>query len=140
MLERVLRHLRNWFETEKHFGVYSINDGTLDAESGTLPPLKDGQYFRIVGSVFNDGVHKQGAANLTDETFDGAIWALAIPKSLLDTVEEITEWQAKNKAALDGPYQSESFGGYSYTLKSGTNGSANWKSVFSDRLNIWRKI
>ena len=39
------------------------------------------------------------------------------------------------------PYQSESFGGYSYTKASASNGDqVDWKTVFRSRLNRWRKI
>ena len=105
--------------------------------------MSEGQHFRIVGSVFNDGVHQYNdELALTDETFYGEVWALAIPKALLDLVSEIEEWQSKNGEKSAGIYQSESFGGYSYTLKSdsGGNGDRSWMGAFSTRLNQWRKL
>ena len=50
-------------------------------------------------------------------------------------------WQKENKKAVESPYQSESFGGYSYTIKNGNDGQGlSWKQVFAARLNEWRKI
>lgn len=136
MLEQVLRHLRNWFCVCIHNSEFVVENGAIN-----LPFIQNGQYFRIVGSVFNDGVY-QYPAELKDETFNGSVWALAIPKAVLDIVSDIEEWNAKNADRVNSPYQSESFGGYSYTLKSG-NGSgdgATWQSAFASRLNAWRKI
>lgn len=138
MLENVLRHLKNWFFREARSGTYIITGGRLE-----LDFLQMGQYFRIVGSVFNDGVYQYNdELALTDETFSGEIWALAIPKAFLDLVTEIELWQTKNGAAATGPFQSESFSGYSYTLKSGETGSSgvSWQSAFAARLNQWRKL
>lgn len=138
MLERVLRHLRNWFIAPGGVqrGTFTIADGTLE-----LPFLIPGQHFRIKGSILNDGVYLYPAV-LADETFSGEIWPLAIPKALLETVADIEAWQATNGKAADGPYTSESFGGYSYTkaTDSKTGGAVTWESAFRGRLNIWRKV
>lgn len=132
MLETVLMYLNNWFIVDRYDDTYTIEDGGI-----TLPFLVNGQYFRIVGSVFNDGVY-QYPAELTDETFDGSVWALAIPKALLSTVEEITAWTAKNGDS--GPYTSESFGGYSYSKATNSKGMAvGWRDVFSAQLAPWKK-
>lgn len=136
MLGHVLAYLRNYFPDRKWFGTYVIENGTVE-----LPEIKDGQYFRIIGSVFNDGVYKYPAGGLTGEVFTGAVWALAIPKDFLDLVAEIEEWQKENGEKAAAPFQSESFGGYTYTLKSGADGfGASWQNAFASRLNIWRKI
>ena len=132
MLETVLMYLNNWFIVGRYDDTYTIEDGGI-----TLPFLVDGQYFRIVGSLFNDGVY-QYPAELTDETFDGSVWALAIPKALLSTVEEITAWTAKNGDS--GPYTSESFGGYSYSKATNSKGLAvGWRDVFAAQLSPWKK-
>lgn len=139
MLEELLTHLRNWFVRDIHTGTYTISLGQLEP----LPFLQNGQYFRIMGSVFNDGVYQYGddALLLTDETFTGEIWALAIPGALLTLAREIEGWQAKNGAKAAGPYQSESFGGYTYTMKADSGGGAtSWQGAFAGRLNKWRKL
>ena len=132
MLETVLMYLNNWFVMGRYDDTYTIEDGGI-----TLPFLVNGQYFRIVGSLFNDGVY-QYPAELTDETFDGSVWALAIPKALLSTVDEITAWTAKNGDS--GPYTSESFGGYSYSKATNSKGMAvGWRDVFAAQLAPWKK-
>lgn len=140
MLEQVLTHIHNWFQVGVYPGTYTIEDGGV-----TLPFLQDGQYFRIVGSLFNDGLHQYGPAMelLQDETFDGAVWALAVPKSVVELAGEIAAWQEKYGAIIESPYTSESFGGYSYSKASGagdSTGSGGWQSAFRARLNPHRKL
>ena len=53
MLEQVLRHLNNWFLVEIREGTFTVENGSI-----TLPFLLTNQYFRICGSVFNDGLHQ----------------------------------------------------------------------------------
>ena len=135
MLETILMHLNNWFLVPDgvHEDTYTIEEGGI-----ALPFLVSGQYFRICGSVFNDGLHQYPADDLTDETFTGPVWALAIPKALLSTVEEITAWTAKNGDG--GPYTSESFGGYSYSKATNSKGLAvGWRDVFAAQLAPWKK-
>jgi hypothetical protein len=140
MLERILRHLRNWFVVGNgiHAGTYTIKGGSI-----TLPFIKEGQYFRIAGSVFNDGLYKYGETNgLKDEVFTGTIWALSIPKDVLALADEITAWQEKNGEAAGNPYVSESFGGYTYTKATDTQtgGAVTWEKAFREQLNCWRKV
>lgn len=139
MLEQVLMNIRNWFPVKGgiHSGTFTIKDGGI-----TLPFLADGQYFRVCGSVFNDGLHRYPATGLVDEEFSGAIWALAIPPAVVDLADEIQKWQEKNGEASASPYQSESFGGYSYSkaTDSASGGAVTWQSVFKRQLNVWRKI
>ena len=139
MLEQVLRHLNNWFLVEIHEGTFTVENGSI-----TLPFLLTNQYFRIVGSVLNDGLHQYPAVDLTDETFTGSVWALAVPKAVIDLSVEIEAWQEKNGEAVLSPYTSESFGGYSYTKASGGNADTSavtgWQDAFRSRLNDWRKL
>ena len=139
MLEQVLMHLKNWFLVPGgvHDGTYTIEDGGI-----TLPFLANGQYFRICGSVFNDGLHQYPAGDLKTETFDGAVWALAVPQAVIDLASEIEAWETKNGEAASGIYQSESFGGYSYSkaTDSATGGALTWQSAFRSRMNAWRKL
>ena len=139
MLEQVLMHLKNWFLVPGgiHEGTYTIEDGGI-----TLPFLANGQYFRICGSVFNDGLHQYPASDLKEETFDGTVWALAVPQAVIDLSTEIESWQTKNGDASVSPYQSESFGGYQYSkaTDSATGGAVTWQSAFRSRMNAWRKL
>lgn len=141
MLTELCKELRNWFEHKKIFNTFTIENGAI-----TVPELQDGQYFRIVGSVFNDGVYKYGEEQLTDEVFTGAVWAMAVPPSVIDLSERISEWINQYGDLVSSPYQSESFGGYSYTKANSGQGNANlgsnptWQSSFASELNKWRKI
>lgn len=139
MLEQVLMHLKNWFLVPGgiHEGTYTIEDGGI-----TLPFLANGQYFRICGSVFNDGLHQYPASDLKAETFEGTVWALAVPQAVIELASEIEAWQTKNGDASVSPYQSESFGGYSYSraTDSASGGAVTWQSAFRSRMNAWRKL
>lgn len=140
ILTDVCQDLRNWFcdDADKHFGTFEISGGSI----APLDFLADGQYYRIVGSVFNDGVHKYGDATdvLVNEAFNGAIWAMKIPQSVITLANEIGEYEAKDGNS-PSPYVSESFGGYSYTKATNESGAAiGWRTAFADKLNRWRKI
>jgi len=136
MLEEVLRHLNNYFVIKDgvHTGKYEISSSALD-----LDFLQENQYFRVVGSVFNDGVHQYPTDELVDETFNGEVWALAIPKAVVDISTEISAWNTNNPPSA---YVSEAFGGYSRTLATsgGTGAPVSWQDVFRGRLNAWRKL
>lgn len=139
MLEDILRHLNNWFLVDIHEGTFTVGNGSI-----ALPFLQNNQYFRIIGSVFNDGLHQYPAVDLTDETFTGTVWALAVPKAVLTLSVEIDEWQEKFGDTVANPYTSESFGGYSYTKASGgkadTTAVTGWQDAFRNQLNAWRKL
>lgn len=155
MLQEILQYLHNPFTMNdlgqphhEESGEFVIgDDGML-----SLPFLLDGQRFMIVGSMLNDGVYTYHAgaiqnddddaeADLKPETFDGCIYAMAIPPAVIAISAEIVDWKNKYGAVVDSPYQSESFGGYSYSKASDATGSAGgWQQVFGKRLKAWRKI
>lgn len=149
MLTEICAELKNYFCSQDDI---LINDYTIQA--GRIAPsfdIQDGQYYRIVNSVFNDGVHKYGDPEdvLKDEaTFHGAVWLMRVPPDVVALAKDISDWQAKY-GGLDGvnmsPFTSESFGGYSYSKGAtssggGTSSVATWKSVFADRLSRYRRI
>ena len=136
MLDEILAEIRNYFVVKVHSGDFEVIGGKLSP----LDFLQNGQYFRIVGSVMNDGVYRYPYSGLTDETFSGEIWALAVPPTLIALAADIEEYEKKAKETIS-PYTSESFGGYSYTKATDSNGSPlSWEKVFAKRLNKWRKI
>lgn len=153
MLTELCSLLRNYFlrdyscpDSSFFHGSYTISGGKMQA----LPFLKDGQYYRIIGSVFNDGVWQYQpdgeAPAMKDETFDGTIWAMCVPPAFLALAAEIEEWTAANADALNSPYQSESFGGYSYSKASGGgvggsgSGAYGWQDQFAARLAPYRRL
>lgn len=138
MIDAIMKHINNYFVVDLHDDVeLIIVDGSAD-----LPFLQDGQYYLIAGSVFNDGVHKYGEGGLINETpVSVTVYSLAPPKSFLDVVDEISAYSQNEQNADTTGYTSESFGGYSYTKGTGTNGAPiGWKEVFSSKLNDWRKL
>lgn len=146
MLTELCGEIRNYFlrdyRKDIHAGRFVISNGSIEP----LSFLQDGQYYRIKNSVMNDGVYQYPNSTLTDEVFVGEIWAMAVPPAVIALSHEIEEWISANKDALSTPYQSESFGGYSYNLKSGaTNengggGSISWQMQFANKLNRYRRI
>ena len=147
----VCSYLKNWFDRNqpKYFGNVSIINGAL---SETYD-LKVGQYFRIVGSALNDRVYEYPVTTLEDESFNGAIWGKNLTKAFLALLNEIDAWKAKfnsldtqdGKQAMS-PFNSESFGGYSYSKSNGGTGdtskdkSGTWQGVFGARLAPYRKM
>ena len=130
--------VNNYFDQVRIFGTFEIKNGSLDLSDSDV---KNGQYIRIVGSTFNDGVHPYPVYGLKDEKFRGAVWAMAVPSSVIAQITEINQWEATNQSTLNSPYQSESFGGYSYTLKTeNAEGGLNWQTHFRRKLDRWRKI
>lgn len=143
----VCQYLKNWFDRNqpKYIGKITINNGALSETYG----LKVGQYFRIIDSTLNEGVYKYPLTTLTDETFNGAIWGMALPKAFLALLDEIEAWKAKYAAADSAamsPFTSESVPGvYSYSKNSGgndttTDKSGTWQGVFGSRLAPYRKM
>ena len=145
MLTELCQELRNWFDRERYYGTFEISGGII-----TAPFLVVNQYYRIVGSIFNDGVHKFGDSEdvLTDETFTGSVWAMAVPNAVINLATEIAEWQTKYGAvdsAAMSPFLSESFGGYSYSKGNSrsadsTSAPTGWLAAFASSLNQWRKL
>ena len=135
-LTNLCAEIRNYFETKKRFGTFTISGGSISPSDF----LQDGQYYRIVGSVFNDGVHRHPAHDLTDETFVGAVWAMAVPPAVVDLATEIEEYN-KSDVGKPSPYISENFGGYGYTKATDANGTPiGWQKAFASRLNKYRKL
>ena len=135
MLDEICAHIRNYFIQSIYHGRYEIKNGSIVP----LDFLKDGQYFRIVGSTLNDGVYQYPTAELTDEVFSGSVWAMAVPPTLIALADEIEAF-TKSDEGKPTAYTAESFAGYSYSKATDENGvSAGWETVFAKRLNKWRK-
>lgn len=146
MLSELCQELKNWFDRgqPRLYGAFEISEGKI-IDSDFTDVIKNNQYFRIIGSVFNDGVYKYtNDLMLEDELFVGSVWLMAIPKAVVELSAEIDAWIEKYGESVSSPYSSESFGGYSYTKASGStgDGSSNpsWQSAFASKLNLWRKI
>ena len=151
MLTEVCAYLKNYFDRgqPKFYGGFEVKNGVIESYNDGDMGLQEGQYFRVIGSVFCDGVWKYGTDTLpNDEVFNGAVWLLALPPDLVSLSGEIDKWMEKY-SAFDStnmsPFNSESFGGYSYNKGQGasTTGGASpagWQDVFGSRLLRYKKI
>lgn len=154
MMTSLCREVRNYFvrsDSDRISGRFSVSGGIVTRldQDGFAPA--DGQYFRIVGSLYNDGVWQNGSQfsdGMTDEVFDGQVWLMAPPKDFTDLADEIEQWIERFGDAALSPYAAESFGGYSYTLRgtSRRNESArdhedaSWQTAFKRQLSAYRRI
>lgn len=151
MLTEIMEYLNNYFvPLAADRKTYTISGGVISPSFGAA----EGDRFYICGSLRNDGVYTYNAegirndddneaAGLRDETFAGTIRLCAVPPAVLRLSEEIRQWVATYGAQLASPMQSETFNGYSYTLKSGNGnngGSLTWHDCpAAKNLERWRK-
>ena len=147
MLTELCSEVNNWFDRNqpKFSGRFSISGGVISGAESM--GLQIGQYYRIIDSVFNDGVHKytgQPDEGLTNETFSGSVWLMAVPKEFISLSDEIDAWQTKYKDVTSSPLASESLSptSYSYSLNTSAGGGtgATWQNIFASRLTKWRKM
>ena len=148
MLTEICASIRNYFtyEGDRHFGDFAIADGQI-TPSFDIPT----DYIRIVGSHKNDGVHvrgEQGFGLIDEGEFHGAVWVMSPPADFLALAAEIAAWQDKyggvDSEAMS-PFNSESFGGYSYSKSAGTGAAGigaagTWQAAYAARLNIYRRL
>lgn len=151
MLQEIMDYIHNYFvPLQVDQRTYTISDGMISPDFDA----EDGDRFLICGSRRNDGVYTYyangikndddtEAAGLRDETFAGTIRVMSVPPALITLSEEISQWVVSNSGTLSSPMQSESFNGYSYTLKSGSgkggNGPLTWRDQFGSQLERWRR-
>jgi hypothetical protein len=136
MLTEICAEIRNYFVKDIHNGTFQIVGGEIEP----LDFLKEKQYFRIVGSTLNDGVYQYPPTTLVDETFEGSVWAMAVPPSVVALADEIKQY-VKSDAGKPSNFTSESFGGYSYSKATDSNGAPlSWEKVFAGRLNKYRRM
>lgn len=151
MLTEICDYLHNNFDRDMpHFyGKFEIKNGVIESFNDGDMGLQNGQYFRIFGSVFNNGVWKYGEDSLPkDEIFDGAVVLMAVPPDLVSLLGEIEQWMQKYGGADSvnmSPFDSESFDGYSYSKAQGfasTGGGMlnSWLAVYSTRLMRWKRL
>jgi hypothetical protein len=149
MLQEIMEHLNNYFVPISAKQVtYTISGGVISPSFGA----ENGDRFLICGSRRNDGVytwHADGIKNdddtevagLCDETFAGTIRVCAVPPAVLALSREKSQWEEAHSGELNSPLASESFNGYSYSLKTGKNGEAlTWYDTPSGKvLERWRR-
>lgn len=144
--------LKNYF-LKDYIDYSDIKRGTFTISGHTIAPLdvKEGQYFRIKGSDLNDGVWCNTAAdlaNLRNETFDGEVWLMSVPRDFEQLAVDINAWRLKYEnadSANMSPFTSENVQGvYSYNKgssgNSGGSNSTDWQTQFKSRLSAYRRI
>lgn len=142
MLERILMDMmaycRNFvdFVDDCHYGSYEVKNGKIN-----LPFFKDGQFIFIEGKCKNSGLHSC-LDDLEDEEFTGYVYTLWIDKDFVELAREIKDWKDKYSDVINSPYDSESFGGYTYKKSAGSDGGvvASWSKQFSQQLRRWKKL
>lgn len=147
MLTEICAEIKNYFsmKDDKLIGDFAVVDGAITPELS----LAEDQYYRIIGSVFNDGVHKSGDELIDEGVFHGAVWKMRVPQAVLDLSNDIAAWQTENgsvQSANMSPFTSESFGGYSYSKSSGGSSESGagasavtWQTMFAKRLDPYRR-
>ena len=102
-LAELCKELNNYFNCDKYRdgipGKYVIDHGILDlSELITKGALQDGQFFRLSGSVFNDDVYQFSTStpnDMTDETFEGILWPMSVPREVTSLLSDINLWISK---------------------------------------------
>ena len=148
-LQACMDYIHNYFvPLEAVQRTYTISGGVISPSFGAL----EGQKFLVCMSAMNDGVYTYHAngikddddtevVGLCDETFAGTIRVCAVPPAVLALSREKSQWEATHGGELNSPLASESFNGYSYTLKTGKDGGAlTWFDTPAGKaLERWRR-
>lgn len=149
MMTELCGELNNYFDRDQQKALgcsVTISNGHITMPDGIA--IKDGQFYRIIGSVFNDGVHQyktgETDASLVDEECICSLWLMAVPQEVLKLAKEIEDWEKKYGAQAMSPFTSENLSASSYSYSKGTfsgngAGMAIWQNVFGKRLAKWRK-
>lgn len=141
MLDKLLHELGWYRRPNKYVNQIKVEKFTI--EGGNITPsdfLKENDYYRIIGSRFNDGLYQYPNSDLTDEEFDGAVWVMQIPPAVVTLSQEIEKYE-KSDAGKPSAFTSESFGGYAYSKATNASGvPLSWKGVFEDEMRPWSMI
>lgn len=168
MLTEICQYLHNFFDYKRYIGeikVISGEDGLYPSDelhpgdeinpSADIPvkiycngkqiEIEEGQYFALFRDKYLLGVYQEGD-DLPDKNFSGAVWLMDLPEAILKANQWADDWMKANGGvdnAASSPFQSESFGGYSYSKSSGNGkigGSIFDQAVFVGMLAPYRKL
>lgn len=143
MLTEICAYLKNYFDYERCIGTIKIAGGAITCDEEPVA-IENGQHFALFRDRYCLGVYKAGE-EIPDKTFTGAVWLMDVPDAIKKADDWAEEWNQKNgSAAANGPFQSESFGGYSYTKgNSATGGIGSGvfdQAAFKAMLAPYKKI
>lgn len=163
-IESLCAEVHNYFETSKEINDYTIENGII-----SLPFLVPGQFFRIVGSKFNDGVYIYGDGFLIREATwedireDNPNWNALTENTwgnlkhyeLIDEEFHGAVWpmavprafialgkEVSEYLASDAAKESPYISeslGGNYSYTKGKVTDNAWNNVFSSKLRRWRK-
>lgn len=135
---------KNYFYKFKENGAYEIKANKIIGVKGKYLV---GQYIRVLNSVLNDGVYQIKSVqedgivlstDLADEIFTGTICGLAVPKSFLNVIAKIEEYDKTHKST---DIISESVTGYSYTKATNNDGNvATGYDIYKSDLRPYRRM
>lgn len=164
-IEALCGETHNYHETDRVIGEYTIENGNI-----SLPFLVNGQFFRIHGSKFNDGVYIYSKdyiirdatwgdilndninwGSLTEEDWGNLKHAELIDESFTGAIWPMRMPRAFLKLAqeIETYNESEAAKASPYTSESisghysYTKASVTdsaWENVFSAKLKRWRKV
>lgn len=117
MLTEICAHLKNYFDYSRFYGDISISGGAVSCR-GVQIDMDEGQYFALFRPHYCLGIFRYGD-ELEDRTVkNGSVWLMDIPPAIFAAIEWAEKWNELNggaDSAANSPFQSESFGGYSYS-------------------------
>ena len=140
-MKQILDYLNNYFFIQGEKGTFTITDNKIIVSQKYL----QGQYIYLTGSIMNDNIYRIESINnneitivgANNEVFEGVIYSLAIPPTIIELEGKIKEWNLGHKPTN---LQSETFGNYSYTMATVNGKLASWKDVFQEELKPYRKL
>jgi len=131
MLTEICQYLHNYFDYERHSGDISIVGHEVFC-NGKQIEIENGQYFALFRQRIPLGVFQKN--ELSDKSFTGSVWLMDVPKAIIDANTWAETWKANNMAAgseANSVFQSESFGGYSYSKGNNSKGKVG-ASIFDN--------
>ena len=141
-MERILKYINNYYAKTEELGTITIKDNKIELKGTYIPS----QYILVRGSILNDGIYKINTVSdntievtgSVNEIFEGVVYALAIPKDIIEMQKELDDLESKYEPSV---YQSEHFGNYSYSLATNKQGEAMSPFDYvAPRLISYRKI
>jgi len=149
----VIRYLRNAFESGSEGGNFTIEDGKVALSDAYYT----GEWIAITGSRLNNGVFQlsqdetgvfvlsngtDGEIPKVNETFDGKIWRLALPRDFVALCLDLQNWLISPAGKPSNITKESVLGYYSKTFATSENGAPlGWIDMFSNRINSgWRKM
>lgn len=120
------------------WNTFNFEKDVIANPSNILDGLAPHQYYKIEGSIFNDGVHMAGET-LVPEKFYGTVQPMRVPKVFEKLAQKITDYD--DVAPGGGRYVSQSFAGWSGTMATGSDGlPVDGVTRYRKEINQWRKL